>query len=116
MTKLTIRDRLSYAVIGAVFGVFVGALAAWLIGGNLWGESGGFAGVIGTAKGFLLGAAAVCGAVGFVAGPGVGSVAGALIAGLFQLHMTDERSQQLPDWFVALFLIGAALAVWWWLS
>lgn len=116
MTKLTIRDRLSYAVIGAVFGLFVGALAAWLIGGNLYGESAGFAGVIGTAKGFVIGAAAVCGAVGFFAGPVVGDVAGSLMAGMFQLHMSDDRSQHLPDWFVALLLVGAALAVWWWVS
>jgi hypothetical protein len=115
VTKLTTGDRVSYAAIGAVVGLFVGAMAAWLIGGSLYGESAGFAGVVGTAKVFVLGAALVCGAVGFVAGPTVGDFAGALVAALFRLHMPDDDAWHVPGWLVAVFLIGTALAVGWWL-
>jgi hypothetical protein len=113
--RLTLADRLAYAAIGAVFGVVVGALAGWLIGGYpMWRQDLGT--LFTVSAGAVPIAALVCATVGFVLGPRVGDFVGELIAALFSMHLPGERERHLPVWLVMCFWIALALILWHWLT
>ena len=107
-------ERAQYALIGAVFGAVVGALAWWLFG-------------IGTPSmsrqaflqpdlfAWLKPTCAVGAVLGFVLKDKVGSVAGEAISLVFGAAMNSgqERSgPEVPRWLVVAVLVAVVLGAW----
>ncbi len=103
------KDRLIYATLGAVFGVFIGVALSWLLGVS--SHRFGVARTLIDWQSLVLHSAVVFGVLGLLLGEHAGTVIGYVIAALFAVE--DPSTPQVPTWFAVIFLIAVAFGVWW---
>ena len=84
---MPLSDRITYAVIGAVFGLAIGATFFWLLG--VYSNTLGPTGWISSPSKFIVGVALGFAAVGFIFGSSVGTAAGNTISAIFEFERPD---------------------------
>jgi len=112
MSRITIGDRIASAFVGAVVGVLIGLVLAWLLGvySNTLGPSQLVFGV----PSFVLKVSATFALLGLVLGPHVGTLLGNVISLIFAFETFERRDDvELPRWFVLVALGLVIFGVWW---
>jgi hypothetical protein len=105
--------RLTYALIGCLFGAFAGFVVWWVLGFGVW-HRGALsirgAGLIDLAK-YM---AAIGAVLGFVLKDRVGDIAGGVIEAVFHIRMgTSSRDPwHAPTWLIAEVLIAVLGIAW----
>jgi glutamate-1-semialdehyde aminotransferase len=109
------RDRLSYAVIGLVFGVVLAALLWWLYGIGLSGRLGTPA----MQPDFLAWAKYVgggCAVAGFILKDRIGDLVGGAFSAVYDAEGGSDKEHHASTWEVVIVIACVAAAVWYFLA
>ncbi len=105
------RDRLSYAAIGLVFGLFLAVVLWWLYGLGL-SQHVGTPPVQPRLLPWLEYVGGGCAVAGFVLKERIGDLVGSAV----HAETYADRSSHVPAWAVALVLAAVAVAVWYFVA
>jgi hypothetical protein len=105
----TLSERAAAALVGAVVGALLGSVLAWLLG--VYSNTLGPGQVAVSFPKWAVGGAAVFGGLGALFGSSVGTLLGAVIAGISSLEGSEER--HIPWWAIVPVMLGVACLVLW---
>ncbi|QTD44814.1 hypothetical protein [Ottowia testudinis] len=109
--KMTLWDRLVYAVIAGVFGALLGWLGWFLYGlGHSMNYSG--PGMDPVLRHWLVGSVSAFAALGFVLGSTAADLVGDALSAILHFEVNDNQPQRMTAFFALIFLAIVIATIW----
>jgi len=108
MSTITLGERITSAVLGALFGALIGFILFWLLG--VFSQTLGPGQLRGEFEQWLSTGAVIFALLGFILGRHIGTLAGNLLNALFQFE--DQRNYEFLNWFLLIALALLLIGLW----
>lgn len=108
MSDITLGERITSSVLGAIFGALIGFILFWLLG--VFSQTLGPGQVHGEFENWIGTSAAIFAFVGFLFGRHIGTLLGNILNALFQFE--DQRNYEFLNWFPGIIIALLAIGIW----